>query len=85
MEETKYIAALGHELQIGNPVEWITCGRTIIGKITDFENSKVIIHTTGCRYKTDEELDEIKKKVKRTYKVAPHRLFLLVPKVTYDK
>lgn len=83
--ETKYIAALGHELKLNNKVEWITCGHTIIGKIIDFENGKAVIQTLGCRYKNEEELDEIKKKVKKSYKVAPHRLFLLVPKGTYDR
>lgn len=85
METKKYIAALGHELQVENKVEWITCGHTIIGKIISFEGEKADVQTLGCRYKTEEELEEIKKKVKRTYKVAPHRLFLLVPKGTYDK
>lgn len=84
-EDKKYIAALGHELKISDPVEWITSGHTMIGRIIDFENDKAIIQTTGCRYKTPEELEVIKNKAKRQYKVAPHRLFLLVPKDTYKK
>lgn len=84
-ENRKYIAALGHELEIGNIVEWVTSGHTIIGRIINFENDKAIIQTSGCRYKTSEELEEIKKKVKRQYKVASHRLFLMVPKDTYKK
>lgn len=84
-ETEKYIAALGHELQIGNLVEWVTSGHTIIGRIIDFKDDKAIIQTSGCRYKTSEELEEIKKKAKRQYKVAPHRLFLLVQKDYYKK
>lgn len=85
MDDKKYIAALGHELKINDKVEWITSGHTIIGKIIDFENDKVIVQTIGCRYKTEEELEIIKNKAKRQYKVAPHRLFQLVPKGYYNK
>ena len=84
-ENKKYIAALGHELKPSDTVEWITSGHTMIGRILCFENDKAIIQTLGCRYKTPEELEVIKKKAKRQYKVAPHRLFQMVPKDTYKK
>lgn len=84
-DDNKYIANLGHELKIGDSVEWITSGHTLIGKIIDFENDKVIVQTRGCRYIDEKELEEIKKKAKRQYKVAPHRLYLLVPKDTHKK
>ena len=80
----KHIANLGHELEIGNKVEFTTSGHTIIGKIIDFQDHKCVIQTTGCRYSTDEELEIIRNKAKRQYKVAPHRCYLLVPKGTYD-
>ena len=48
----KYISALGHELEIGNLIEWTTSGHTIIGRIIDFKDDKAIIQTSGCRYKT---------------------------------
>ena len=84
-ETEKYIAALGYELEIGNNVEWDTSGYTLIGKIINFKNGKAIVQTIGCRYKSEQEFDEIKKKAKRQYKVAPHRLFLLVSKDYYKK
>lgn len=78
--ETKvYYASLGQKLEVGNIVQWNTSGHTMIGRILNFENDKAFIQTCGCRYKTNEELEEIKRKAKRQYKVAPHRLFLCTP------
>ena len=74
----KYIANLGHELEVGNKVGFMTSGHYITGRIIGFENDKCVIQTTGCRYSTDEELKVIRKKAKRQYKIAPRRCYLLI-------
>ena len=76
----KYIAALGHELQINDWVQFATAGIQIIGKIESFENGKVFVRTVGCTYKTPEEFAMIQKKHKPHYKVNPKRCFKMVPK-----
>lgn len=76
----KYIAALGHELQINDWVQFKTTGFQIIGKIEDFKDDKVLVRTIGCTYKTPEEFIKIQQKHKAYYKVKPNRCFKMVIK-----
>lgn len=81
-EETQeYIASLGHTLKIGDKVEWNSAGHILIGVITELKSGKCEIMTTGCRYLDEAELEAIKKKARRSYKVSPSKCFKLEPKV----
>lgn len=77
--ETKFISALGHELQINDWVQFKTTGFQIIGKVDAFGKDKVVVRTVGCRYKSPEEFAMIQKKAKQSYKVKPNRCFKMVP------
>lgn len=80
------ISYLGHELEVGNKVQFTTSGMTLIGTILEFnEKEKAVVKIQGCKYKTSEELEMIQSKVKREYKVNPGKCILLVPANTYNK
>ena len=76
--EQKYIANLGHELQLGDRVEFIVKKHHLIGKIIEFKNGKCVIETRACRYTDEEELAEIRRIAKRKYTIVPNRCYLLV-------
>ena len=77
----QYISYLGHNLEIGNKVKFFASDMTLRGNVIGFEKGKCIIQTTGCFYQTDEELEKIKSKARRQYRVNPSKCVLLVPKV----
>ena len=73
------ISALGHELKIGDLVEFESGGTTIIGEIIDIsEKEKVIVKPTGFRCQSKEEINDIKSKLKPKYTVNPKRCYLQV-------
>lgn len=65
------------ELSIGNYVEFDRTGFTIIGKIKEFVDGKCEIIPMGFRYKYEEEIEEFKKKLKKSYKMDPRKCWVM--------
>lgn len=76
----KFISYLGTPLKENDIVKFTTSNMNLFGKITGFENEKVLVSTIGCQYKTPEELEFIKSKAKRSYKVNPKRCIKYIKK-----
>ena len=73
-----HISMLLHELHEGDMVEFQTSGHTVIGEIITLgDKDKVVVKTTGFRYKSEEEKKEIESKLKAKYTVAAKRCALL--------
>ena len=77
---TQFISYLGTEIKENDIVKFSTSNMNLFGKVSGFENEKVIVETKGCQYKTEEELEYIKSKAKKSYKVNPKRCIIYVKK-----
>lgn len=75
MEQTPHYAALGHELQIGNDVEFYSCGHTVIAHIIDFVGDKAVCKPIGWRGPA-----EFREKIRKQYKVLAKNCYLVTVK-----
>ena len=76
-----YISYLNHPIYVGDIIKFQTSNMMLIGVIESFEKDKAIVKVNGCQYKTPEELEYIKSKAKRQYKVNPKRCIKCIKKV----
>lgn len=72
----KFISYLGLPINENDIVKFTTSDIVLFGTVTGFDKEKVIVKTTGCKYKTQEELEYIKLKARKSYKVNPKRCII---------
>ena len=68
----EHIAALGHELKVGDYVEFCSLGHTIIAQIKDFVYDKAVCYPIGWRGEA-----EFKEKIRKQYKVICKNCWLV--------
>ena len=78
--ETKRYAYLGHELHIGDNVQFKSLGHTITGHIVDFIGDKVVCKPLGWNGEP-----EFRSKIKEQYKVKCTSCWLVYIKMENEK
>lgn len=70
--EEKNISALGHELHVGDAVEFNSCGHTIIARVKEFAGEKSVCIPIGWRGEP-----EFRSQIKKQYKVLTRNCYLV--------